>query len=598
METRPVRWTNDCRIITGIAIAVMACGLWGCSDNPQNKAARQAHQQSRQAVVAASETSQLTIEEKNDGAPPKITIVDLAAVHAQNRQRIQNTLKNAGSAKAAASIVSGDLAWTQAVQIRLGLIRFDPPAKAALTELDRKLRELGRLEIEREELQTHIKTTEAKVVQLEKTLTAGEGGHPALNEQVAVVTDRLGKLEQQKSERTQLRDQLQQKGNALQVQGEERLKKADSLSGDEKLKMQQEGYDLLLSKKQLYIEVQDKTDQVAQIDSDIAIVKPQVQTIQAQIVSVQAQIQAIRDSENLKTIKVQLTDTDKQIAQCKERISWLLGDLKSTQENYSKSIGEILAVLDSGLEDYQAAGSRETADYAAARVANAQYEAAQTINQAVGFQAALLGRVAACSPLFPEDMAPAVKDLSASMGKTIAELAAKGIERCDLSIAEYEKLAGRGSKRFAADIVKEQLLTLYTKLMLAERIKNTDLVEAVNAKAKEIMDPLVQQDPTFAKTLTAELFSGSQAYNPRMAIDVDLYAEGVVKQFQGWKALKGPAAAAEVDKLLALLESMSKEESPAVMDKLKVEWDALKTAKEKGFAPEQGPADANTPARR
>lgn len=590
-----MRWTKDCRIVTDIAMVVMAFGLWGCSDNPQNKAARNAHQQSRQAVVAASQTPQLAIEEK-EGAPPKITTVDLAAAHAQNRQQIQAALKNAGSAKAVASIVSGDLAWTQAVQIRLGLVRFDPPAKAVLTELDRKLRELGRLEIDREELQTHIKTTEAQVVQLEKTLTTGEGSHPALNDQLAAVTERLGNLEQQKSQRSQLRDQLQQKGNALQVQGEERLKKADSLSGDEKLAMQQEAYDLLLSKKQLYIEVQDKTDQVAQIDSDIAIVKPQVQTIQAQIASVQAQIQAIRDSENLKTIKVQLSDTDKQIAQCKERISWLLGDLKSTQENYSKSIGEIIAVLDSGLEDYQAAGSRETADFAAARVANAQYEAAQTINQALGFQAALLGRITAAMPLFPEDIAPAVNELAASMGKNIAELGAKGIERCDLSIAEYEKLAGRGSKSFAADIVKEQLLALYTKLLLAERINKTDLVDAVKAKAKEIMDPLIQQDPTFAKTLTAELFSGSQAYIPKMAIDVDLYTEGVVKQFQVWKTLKGKPAEDEVNKLLALLESMSKEESPAVMDKLKVEWDALKAAKEKGFAIEQGPADANTPS--
>ena len=60
---------------------------------------------------------------------------------------------------------------------------------------------------------------------------------------------------------------------------------------------------------------------------------------------------------------------------------------------------------------------------------------------------------------------------------------------------------------------------------------------------------------------------------------------------------KVPQAEAEVNKLLALLESMSKVESPAVMEKLKVEWDALKAAKEKGFAPEQGVADANTPAR-
>jgi predicted nucleic acid-binding Zn-ribbon protein len=594
-----VRWTKDSRILTGIAVVVMAYGLWGCSDNPQNKADRNAHQQSRQAVIAASQTPQLAIEEK-EGAPPKITIVDMAAAHAQNRQRIQDALKSlkpASSAKAAASIVSGDLAWTQAVQLRLSLTRFDPPAKAVLVELDRKLRELGRLEIDREELQTHVKTTDVQAVQLEKTLTTAEGGHPALNDQLAAVTERLGKLEQQKSERTQLRDELQQKGNALQVQGEERLKKADSLSGDEKLKMQQEGYDLLLSKKQLYIEIQDRTDQIAQIDSDIAIVKPQVQTIQTQIASVQARIQAIRDSENLKTIKVQLSDTDKQLAQCKERISWLLGDLKSTQEKYSEAIKEILVVLDSGLEDYQAAGSRETADYAAARVANAQYEVAQTINQAVGFLAALLGRITAAKPLFPNDMAPTVGDMVALMEKAVAELAAKGIERCDLSFAEYEKLAGRGSKGFAADIVKEQLLTLYTKLLLAERIKKTDLVEAVNAKAKEIMDPLVQQDPTFAKTLTAELFSGSQAYNPQMAIDVELYTEGVVKQFQGWKALKGPAAEAEVNKLLALLEAMSKVESPAVMDKLKVEWDALKTAKEKGFAVDQQPADANTPAR-
>ena len=338
METRPVRWTKDCRILIGIAFAVTACGLWGCSDNPRNKADKKAHQQSRQAAVAASQSPQLTIEKTEEGQPPQIKIADLAAIHAENRQRIQDTLKSAGSAKASASIVSGDLAWSQAVQIRLGLTRFDLPAKAVLIELDRKLRELGRLEIDREELQTHIKTTDAQIVQLEKTLTAGEGGHPALNDQRTAAADRLGQLEEQKSELTQLRDQLQQKGNSLQVQGEDLLKKADSLSGDDKLKMQQEGYDLLLSKKQLYIEVQDKTDQIAQLDSEIAIVKPQVQTIQAQIASVQTQIQSIRDSENLKTIKAQLVDTDKQIAQCKERISWLLGDLKSTQEKYSEAI--------------------------------------------------------------------------------------------------------------------------------------------------------------------------------------------------------------------------------------------------------------------
>ena len=113
---------------------------------------------------------------------------------------------------------------------------------------------------------------------------------------------------------------------------------------------------MLLSKKQLYIEVQDKADQIARLDGEIAIVQPQVTTIQIQIASAESQIQAIRNSENLKIIKTQLTDTDKQITQCKERISWLLGDLKSTQENYSKAIGEIIVVLDSGLEDYQAAG--------------------------------------------------------------------------------------------------------------------------------------------------------------------------------------------------------------------------------------------------
>ena len=81
-----------------------------------------------------------------------------------------------------------------------------------------------------------------------------------------------------------------------------------------------------------------------------------------------------------------------------------------------------------------------------------------------------------------------------------------------------------------------------------------------------------------------------------MAIDADLYAEGLVTQFQGWKKLKGPEAEAEVNKLLTLLETMSKVESPAVMDKLKVEWDALKAAKEKGFAEEASPGEPNSPA--
>ncbi|NLH17797.1 MAG: hypothetical protein GX455_14565 [Phycisphaerae bacterium] len=587
-----MRSTSKCRINTGIVVACMACGILGCSDNPQNRGAKEAHQQSRQAVAAVNLASAFQIE------GDQIKTVDMAAVHAQNRQKIQNALKSAGPAKAAASLASADLAWSQAIQLRMGLIRFDPPAKATVAELNRKLLELGRLQTDRQELQIHIDTTDQQMAQLEKTLTTGDEKRTALNDQRASVAGRLEELEKKRSELISVRDQLQQKGNDLQRQGEETLKKADQMAGDEKLQVQQQGYDLLLSKKQLYIETQDKTDQIAGLESEIAIVKPRLDTIQAQITQTQAKIQSIRDSENLKTIKVQLTDTDKQITQCKERISWLFGDLKSTHENYAKAIDEILSVLNSGVEDCGAADSRETAEYASARLANLHYEAAQTTTQAVGFLAGLFGRITAASALVPEDLAPAVKELTASLDQSIADFASRGLEQCDLSSGEYEKLSGRGSKSFASDIAKEQLLTLYTKRSLAEQINKTDVVAAVNARAKEIMDPLIQEDPTFAQTLTAQLFSGSQAYKPQMAINMDLYAEDLVRKFQGWKTLRGTQAEAEVNKLLAQLEAMSKVESPVVMEKLKVEWDALRAAKEKGFAEAQQPADANTPAPR
>ncbi len=570
----------------------MVCGILGCSDSPQNRSAKEAHQQSRQAVTAVNLAPELIIE------GDQVKTVDLAAVHAQHRQKIQNALKNAGSAKSAASLASADLAWSQAVRLRMGLIRFDPPARAALAELNRKLRELGRLQTDRQELLTHIETTDRQVEQLDKILTGGEENRPSLTAQRTAVAGRLAELEKSRADLTVMRDQLQSKGNALQIQGEECLKKADALAGDEKIQLQQQGYDLLLSKKQLYIETQDKTDQIGRLESEIAIVKPQLETIQSQIAAVQTKIQSIRDSENLKTIKVQLTDTDKQINQCKERISWLFGDIKSTQESYAKAIGDIVVILDSGIEDCQSASSRETTDFATARRANLYYESAQTTSQAVEFLASLMDQVAVVSPMVPEDFAPVVKELVGSLEKSIADFSAKGLEQCDLSFAEYEKLSGRGSKSFASDIARDQLLTLYIKRLLAKHLNKTEVIDAINAKAKEIMDPLIQQDPTFSQTLTAHLISGSGVYQPQMAIDVELYAEGLVKQFQGWKTLRGSQAEAEVNKLLAQLEDMNKIESPAVMEKLKVEWDALKAAKEKGFAEAQQPADANTPALR
>jgi crotonobetainyl-CoA:carnitine CoA-transferase CaiB-like acyl-CoA transferase len=189
--------------------------------------------------------------------------------------------------------------------------------------------------------------------------------------------------------------------------------------------------------------------------------------------------------------------------------------------------------------------------------------------------------------------------MTTTLEKSIAEQGTKALDRFDQCVVSYEQLAsgasGRG-KEFALDVARERLLALYGKRQLASRLNQTDVAEATLAKAKEIMDPLIQQDPTFAQTVTAQLFTGLQGYKPQMAIDIDLYYEGILKQFQNWRKLKGPEAQAEVDKLLASLDDMSKKESPALMEKLKPEWDALKAAKEKGFTVDETAGDPNTPS--
>ncbi len=579
-----------------IALVVAGC-LSGCRDNPNNRSARDIHSQSREAVAAVAKPGAYELDK--DG---RIVPVDLASLHEQSRRRIQNVLqKSRGSADASstAALVSGDLAFNQAAQMRFALVQWNPPIQLILNEVHRKSLEMGRLELDREQLRFHIQSADQLAEQLVKLIDSGEGGAVSLKDQLASAEQQLGEIQERRAERVKIRDEAQKVVNDLQARADAFLKQADSVSGDEMLKLQQQGYDLLLSKKNHYIEFQNTADQIGRIDGEIAIVQPHVENLRSQIQSLQNRIRAIQGSEEVTAAKTQIAEIEKQIAQCHQRIRSLLGELRTTLEKYSSSVTAILAVFDHASKDYQSARSREIANYSLARIANLHYETARTLTESMEFQSMVLQRIMSLSEFIPPDMADDATGMTTILTKSIADQGAIALDRFDQSAASYEQLAsgasGRG-KQFALDVARERLLALYGKRQLAERMNKAELVEAASAKAKEIMDPLIQQDPTFAQTVTAQLFTGLQGYTPQMAIDIDLYYEGVVRQFQNWRKLKGPDAEAEVNKLLASLEDMSKKESPALMDKLKPEWDALKAAKDKGFAVDETAGDPNTPS--
>jgi len=560
-----------CLVMACIAVFVIV----GCSDNPQDKAAKQLRQNAEKALEMAA---------KGD--------IDKAA---QNVQAALRDAARAGSAAEPVLLAGANLTFEQAQRQQSALAVVGELANAALDEISLQVRRISRLQVQKDRLSYLLAATDREIEELSQCINGGSKG-PGIREKLAAENKKLSQLEELKADFEQQRQRAQDSVDAIGQQADRKLRQAEAAYGDEKLELAHAGYDLLLTRKSRFLDAQAAGDQIRSIESQIAIVQPLMQKLQSDLASVQQQVNDIRSSPARSDLSAQLTEADRQIDEHSSRIAWLVTDLKKLQATYSKAVDETTSLFQKAADKYKKVRSQSARKAAAVGLANCYGRIAMAALDSMRFQQYFSARLQSIASVLESRTANTLNEVASQYAGASSDYARNAKDSFNRATDEYSKLQKRfaaGRDEFACDVLKNYILALYGKMVVSEYLAEQDVVDEVLAQADELMEKAQNCDPGFSRSITARLLTGSTDFVPSMAVDSTIYYTELKKEFQAWKALRGEDKEAEVNRLLAMLDGMGRPEDLDVFNRIiGPERQQLEAALARGFKAAEFEEDA------
>lgn len=530
--------------VRNIVTAAVLVGLVlsGCSDNPEDKAAKEIREGTQKAVDVIESNGDLQEAEKY----------------------IKDALRKAGRAGASAEpayLASGNLAVARAQTLHMALSSHAEPVSKVIDRISKYMHKLNNLSVQADLLDSFFAATNTEVEEFDKVLT-GDAEQTGLKAKLMTVDTNLQQLRQEKE---QLENKLEQKSaeaGGIQKQADEQLLKAQATIGDEKLKFQKQGYDLLLSKNSFYEIIQATADEIELIDSQITIVNLVKQKLQEYIKIVEGKISDIENSTGGADFKAMLSDIQKQIDDHNSLITRAAGDLKTKHSQYGTKAEEIVTLFEQAAEDYEKIRTRgmlsEMADF---RRGGCFFNIASTSVDSMKFQQHTASRLQSVLAASEDPIADSLSQIVVECTQLASDHNKKGMVNFDLAIETFTKLHGKLRNRndeFACSVMKSHALALYGKMELAELTGNYDLSDEIAVTAQELMAKVEACSPGFAtESITARLFAGSMDYIPVLPIDQTKYYENFRDQIQSARKLRGDERETEFNRLLKEIEGMA-----------------------------------------
>jgi hypothetical protein len=567
-------WESKKLIKSVVAAFIAAMVLAGCSDNPQNEAARQLRENAGKALDTAA---------RGD--------IDKAA---QAVQAVLRAAPQAGDAAEPVLLASADLAFEQAQRQQDRIEAIGEMANIALDEISQHLSDISLLQVQQDRLNYFSAATEMQINELSKAIS-GDSQKPGIQKELASNREKLALLEEQKAELEGIKQKAQDSYDSIGRRAELMLQQADSASGDDKLKLAQAGYDLLLTRKNDFLDAQAAGDRIRSIESQIAIILPLVQKLESDLVSVQQQIDEIVNSATWSDLKVQLSGIKIQIETHDGRIVFYADELKEIQTTYTKTVDENISLFQKAADVYKKLRSQSTRKAAGSGLAECCRQMAMAALDSMRFQWYFSSRVVSITGRFELQATNALSEVVSQYDGSSSDYAQKAMDSFNLATDEYSKLQKRfaGRDEFACDVLKNYILTIYGKMIVAEHLALQDVVDEASALADELVEKAKNCDSGFDRSITAKLLAGSDDFVPVLAVDNTMYYNELKKEFEAWKSLPVAEREAEVNRLLAMLDAMDPPQDPDLFNRvLGPERQQLEAALARGFEPVEAGAVA------
>ena len=500
----------------------------------------------------------------------------------------------AKAASDGAIFTKANTAFVQAQKLHAQLQTKSVPVTQAANQIIVRNNRIDELATQKSRLQDMVNANDEYIDQL-KLIIDGKDLKPGILKELEISNAELSELNKQKTALETSHNKAQRLASDLQDQANGKLRLAEGVSGDEKVKLSTEGFDLHRKSNAAMIEAQTLTNQIEMLEGSIAVAEPLNKKLQKDLREIEERIVELDSSPDFTKLKSQLSAVGQQLGESQTELGAAVITLTDAKSNYAKESEEVITLLKAAIKDYEKVRSRQLRSAASERIAISSFWIASVCAENV----TLAMHTESIIECLPENTAGRERIIG-NCKSDRSKYGKRAFENYDLAAKNYGQIKDTANSEHACYITKRHILTLYEKIMLAEAIGEYD----VSTEAADLFDKLLEKaeqcDPDFSKTITARLIDGKTDQAPVLPVDNTAYYENIRKKFQNhtWPKLPADEREEAVNALLADLEGLEAEDTfdrQAYDRILGPEKQKLESALKRGFDDfdDEGFADPN-----
>jgi hypothetical protein len=563
--------------IGGLGLTV----LTGCRDNPDAQAAKAV----RKETAAALEES--ARDKHYEAAHQKVM-----AAMSRNRTK--------GLTRDAALLASGNLSLSHGIEKQTALGLLAVPVRRAVDDLERLIRRNEQIVLERERISHLLASGSKERADLQALLEQGTDQQPALSGQRSQADQQMQKLVEQK---TKLQAQYEQARTVLddyQQQADDLLRQAELKQGDEKLKLQQQGFAIQQQRKEYYVAAQEAENQIHALQQQIDLVQGQLDSLDQSIAQVRSSIDAIDNSQSRQMLTMQADELETLQNVHVREMAAKAQQITDLTNAYRKEVEGLLAIYDESASEFEKISGGDTTFAATLGRAHAAHQWARSASALIVLQTELNESLVDLLQTTETQLAETVQD-RLPIQPVDADFRQKTMDYFASAFENYARAydsARRAGEAAQCSILKSHVIAVSHKMRLADRIADYDLANETETVLNELIARGRELGTCFTQSEAMRVIENEGLnYLPELPLNMEVLAEGLKQRFSAWKRLPLAEQEAAVDGNLQEIGILISKYGDTLAGHLEPLRQEMAQAKERGFrepAPGGGPGDPNS----
>ncbi|MCE5187026.1 MAG: hypothetical protein LLF76_12965 [Planctomycetaceae bacterium] len=567
--------THKC--LYSLLFAIFAGGLVfciGCTDNPESQAAKQVREETSAALEKAVNDKQYK------SAQDKV----MAAL-------VRN--RTAGLTHDASVVASGNLALSYGTTEQIQLDALAQPVRGGVDTLAGLIRRNEELMIEKERIQNLLASDDRERTDLQKILKEGTDREPSLE---AVRTEAQTEIEKLTGEKDRIKQQLDQVNATradYQARADELLRQAELAQGEQKLTLQQQGYDILKQQKQYEIQAQEAASGISSLDSQIALLESRLTNLDESFSQVQSRIDAIENSQARQMLTEQAGQIESMQALGRQEMTKTAALISERFKTWNEAADRTLAIFEEAKGEFEKVQAGGAAFAAVLGLAQTSHQAALVCAAQMKLRAELNDRLVdllqSAEPSLSEVVQNAlpIGPVDEALKQRTMDLFGKAFENYQ---QVYEMASAMGAET-QCSVLKSHMLAVSQKMQLADRIGDFDLANQTEVALNELMKKGTELGASFTQSEAVRVIQNEGLnYAPDLPLNLEVLAEGLNQKFSDWKRLPLSEQEQAIDANLAQIDDLIVKHGQKLAQYLEPLKQDMLAAKERGFKEIQAPA--------